>query len=345
MYLVGRLDVQYAKGFLGSLFLISVNNLKTKPLENNYNNSNNNNGGVPTAGSPTVIVAGTQPETKKTSVWWWIGGGALALVLFNKLSTSNTTDLSEDQKDILLEAGAGDPGELTLQPKDATPIVFTTGDSSMDIDKLTSIIDGHYAKYAATCEKISAKLQSDAATVFATVAILFGELPEGKVITEKSLDGYFKVLDIWSARFDSAMGIVSNAINNILIAQIAGLDKANKCTKWVYIRSEEITQTESTSKTAVVKNISKANNGFLGIAGKTKTSTSETLNSSLVTQTHNDKISFVPHCEKFQLDPVVVMSVLNSSSTSVALQYDLLSGVCAMAPKPENFLTNVPGNV
>lgn len=315
-------------------------------MENNNNNNSNGGNGAPN-NSPTVIVAGGQPEQKKkkNSVWWWIGGGALALVLLNRMSTKNTTDLSEDQKDILLEAGAGDPGELTLQPKDATPIVFTSGDSSMDIDKLTGIIDGHYAKYAATCEKISVKLQSDAATIFATVAILFGELPEGKVITEKSLDGYFKVLDIWSARFDAAMGIVSNAINNILVAQIAGLDKANKCTKWVYIRSNEITQTESTSKTAVVKNINKANNGFLGIMGKKKTSTSETLNSSLVTQTHNEKISFIPHCEKFQLDPVVVLSILNSSSTSVALQYDLLSGVCAMAPKPENFLTNVPGNV
>lgn len=307
---------------------------------NNSDNNNSNN-----QGSPTVVVAGGNPPEKKTSIWVWVGAGAAALYLLNRISTGNTTNLSEDQKDILLEAGAGDPGELTLQPKDATPIVFTTGDSSMDIDKLTSIIDGHYAKYEATCSKIASKLQSDASTVFATVAILFGELPAGKTITEKSLDGYFKVLDIWSARFDSALAIVSGAINNILIAQIAGLDKANKCTKWAYIRSNEITQSESTSKTAVVKNVSKANNGFLGIAGKTKTSTSETLNSSTVTQEHNEKISFIPHCEKFQLDPVVVMSVLNSSSVSVALQYDLLSGVLAMAPKPENFLTNVAGNV
>lgn len=309
-------------------------------MENNYNNNNGNGNG------PTVVAV-QGGEQKKSYKWLWIGGaGVAAIILINRSqSLGNSKDLSESQKDILLKAGAGDPGQLTLQPKDNSPQILTTGDSSMPYEQLESLVDEYYSRYAVTCGKIAAKMQTDAESVFANVAILFGELPAGKVITEKSLDGYFKTMEIWSGRFDSALGVVSNAITNILATQIAGIEKGKKCTKWVYIRSNDVTQTESTTKTAVVKNTNKANNGFIGLVGKKKTSLSETMNSSTVTQTYNEKITFIPHCESYQLDPIVVLSVLNASSVSVALQYDLLSGVMAMAPKPENFLTNVPGNV
>lgn len=296
--------------------------------------------------STSIVIEGDEPkETSSTKKYIILGAGALlALVVLNRIKTPTSKVLSQSQQDVLLNAGAGDPGVLTLQPVDKSPLVFTTGNSSMELAQLENIIDGYYSSYEATCARIASKLKTDASVVFDTVAMLFGELPAGKAITVKSLTGYFQVLEIWSSRFDSALSVVSNAVGQILIAQISGLSTANKCTKWVYIRSNEITQTESTAKSAVVTNISKVNNGLLGIIGKTKISTSETMNSSTVSQSFNEKVSFVPHCEQYQLDPIVVMSVLNSSAVSVSLQYDLLSAVLAMAPKPENFLTNVPAN-
>lgn len=85
-----------------------------------HSNSSNNLQYDQSASDTTVILESPEQSepfnTKKAVIW---GTGALlALIFLNKFKRTNVKELSQDQQDILLNAGAGDPGVLSLQPLD-----------------------------------------------------------------------------------------------------------------------------------------------------------------------------------------------------------------------------------
>lgn len=308
-----------------------------------HNNNNDYDTDTDPHGTLVVqpVVANPEPREKKNNkTILLVVAGAAGLFLLTRLSGPKVPPLTKAQEDLLLEAGSGDIEDVSTKPIDKSAPIYLSKDGSLTVEELDSLIDRHYAKYETKCAAIAGKLQTASENVFGTVAILFSTLPPGQVVTEAALTGYFKVLEVWASRFDFALKTVSEAVNGILINQIAGINSGQKCSQWAYIKSTDITQTNSSLKSAVVTNTGKTSSGFLGIVGKKKSSSSQTVSSSTVTSQLQEKVTFVPHCVSYQLDPSVVLSVLNSSSVALGIQYDLLNTVLALAPKPENFITN-----
>lgn len=289
-----------------------------------------------------LIVNSTPPSGgSNASKYLIIGGVGVAALLLLSRNKASVPPLTSDQKDLLLQAGTSDIKDVSVLPLDKSPRIMSSTSSALPVETLDTALKKHYSAYENRCAAISSRLKTDAVNVFATVAILFNTLPKGQIVTTAALDGYFKVLDIWSQRFDFALETVSKAVNQILVAQIAGLSTAQKCVQWDYIKSTDVTQSNSSLKSAVVTNTGRASQGFLGIIGKSQTNSSTIVNTSSVTATIQEKVTFIPHCKQYQLDPSVVLSVLGSSSAALSVQYELLSAVMAMAPKPEAFITNV----
>lgn len=269
----------------------------------------------------------------------------LGIVVFKKIFGSTFSHIKdavlspEDQ--LTLEkvlAGEAPPGALLASDK--SPTQFIVNGNQYTDAQIVTLSDGIAAKYALIGASIAASLKTEAATVFDSVIILMSNSGIAGEVSEKGLDLYFRVLDVWAKRFDSATIAVANAIADIAEATLDGIDNSSECVQTVFVKN--VTETSNTTDvsayTVTIEN--QSSGGFLGMNKKKR---SQETRESVKTLTRQDvrNISYIPHCVNWQLDVTQFAAVLASQALAVQFEYGLLSTVLAMAPKPSNFIRPV----
>lgn len=226
-----------------------------------------------------------------------------------------------------------------LLSNDSSPIAFTVpSGNEMTMEQRLSLLDQIAGKFSTEIDAIAINLATDAADVFNRLGLtLSGALPPGSIMTEKGLELYLLQLENWSKVYGITAGVVANEVTKIILgAQNADV---TSCTATTFVKdvTEESTSVQQTSSSVTVT--ATAKNGFLGIFGKKKRSESVTTAESIATRTDYRHVAYIPHCTKYELDPVKYDALIGTTVLGFKMQMASMKAIFAAAPDPFQFLT------
>lgn len=241
--------------------------------------------------------------------------------------------------------GALTPEEISNQlGSDSSPVAFTVpSGNQMSIEQRMSLVDKVGTKFNGVIDSIAASLATDAADIFNRLGLtLSGALPPGSVMTEKGLQLYLLQLENWSKIYGVTAGIVANEVTKIITG--AQNTDVTSCTATTFVKdlTEESTSTQQSAASVTV--VATAKNGFLGIFGKKKKAESVTTASSISTRTDFRRVSYIPHCTNYEVDPVKYDALMNTTVLGFKMQMAQLKVIFAAAPDPIKFLTPSKNN-
>lgn len=293
--------------------------------------------------APTIINKVEAQKKRDQKIIMWVIIAIIGIFVIRKLFKSSFSwapdaELTEYDEDTI-EGVLNGNNELGYSlPPDRSPAIIELSGTEMTDAEIVAMTNTLMDRYSGIAASIANKLGSDVRGVLDTAVIdLMMTGDEGTVSTGR-LDLYFRALEVWSGRFDSAMSSVTSGIAQIAAAQIEGINNATECTETILVKEvmESSTVTEDTYYQVTLENGSKG-----GFAGLFKKKSSKETRTTVTNFSRNDvrHIKYVPVCVDWQLDPTQLAGILAAGTLAIQMQYGLLTAVVNMAPKAAAFIT------
>lgn len=266
-------------------------------------------------------------------------GGALGIIaLMNRAGAGfwGSKELSDKDYEMLESAQQnGTIGDLLAN--DTSPVAFKVTNNTLTYEQRLTLISDLGTKYQSITDKIAENLQTTASDIYGRIGLtLSGSLPEGATMSERGLELYFKMLDIWSKNHAGIAFGVASEVTKLWLG--AAATDVTSCTSTTFVK--DVTETseaeQARSQSVVIKTT--ARNGFLGIVGRKKTTVETQLSSSMEKRTDTRKIVYVPHCTSVEVDPLKLEVLYNTTLMGVKLQMAQLIQSFNSCPDPLNFV-------
>lgn len=266
-------------------------------------------------------------------------GGALGIIaLMNRAGAGfwGSKELSDKDYEMLKSAQQnGTIGDLLAN--DTSPVAFKITNNTLTYEQRLSLISDLGTKYQSITDKIAENLQTTASDIYGRIGLtLSGSLPDGATMSERGLELYFKMLDIWSKNHAGIAFGVASEVTKLWLG--AAATDVTSCTSTTFVK--DVTETseaeQARSQSVVIKTT--ARNGFLGIVGRKKTTVETQLSSSMEKRTDTRKIVYVPHCTSVEVDPLKLEVLYNTTLMGVKLQMAQLIQSFNSCPDPLNFV-------
>lgn len=223
-----------------------------------------------------------------------------------------------------------------LLANDTSPVIITVSGSNLTYEERLNLVTGLGTKYQGIVDNIANNLATEAADVYGRIGLtLTGALPGGAQMTERGLELYLKILDIWSKNHGVVTTNVSTEVTKLWLG--AASTDVTSCTQTTFVKdvTEESTLEQGRASSVTIETTAKA--GFLGILGKKKNTTEVHLASSFENRTDKRKIVYTPHCTRAEVDPLKLEVLYNTTIMGVKLLYAQLRQSFGQCPDPLMF--------
>jgi hypothetical protein len=264
-----------------------------------------------------------------------LGVGALALLSGNAGFWNTDANLSDDDYKNL--AAAQQNGDISsLLKGDTSPNYFTVPNDTLTYEQRSQLVANIATKYSAIVDKIADNLATESADIYSRIGLtLSGSLEGGKTMTERGMELYLKMLDIWTKSHATTAATVASEVTKLWLG--AAVTDITTCTATTFVKDvTEESQVEQSRVSNVVVTTT-AKNGFLGIVGRRKKTTEQHLSSSMEKRTDTRKIVFVPHCTSYEVDPNKEEVLYASTVMAVKILMAQWRASYAQCPDPIQF--------
>lgn len=260
-----------------------------------------------------------------------IGAGVIGLsLLTNRLKSTTISNSDRTQLEGVLD---GEIKPKTVLSNDTSPLAFTIPSSGLTAPQRAQLIQVITSKYSSQAEVIAGHMSASVSSVFAGISALIEATPGSFSIASTEL--YFKCLEVWAARLDSAVASVTMGVAKI-ISDANANPTYKECTSYTFIKEiyESSTVTETNTFTTNFSN--KKKTAVFGLFGAKSADSSYTAVKSLVTDS-NRVIKFIPLCTDWDVDPNLLEASLASQQIGIVAQYAILKAIINTAPNPIDF--------
>lgn len=284
------------------------------------------------------IIVSTEGKKGISTTTILIGAGAILLLLYlfgrgrgavGSVPDASTNAADEDAINNVLDSDL--QGDYLL-PADTSPVVIPGGSAEMSEQEVIALVDSISAKYSAQAEAMALNLSTTVENVLTAGVVILAEAVGTGSITEEGMDLYWSVMEVWSKRFDNAVTSVSRSIADTAAASVEGINNAVECSETILVKEvfEESTLVNKSHYSVTIKN--GGTDVLMGILGSSKSSSEVRTGAKSSMRNDVRKITYVPTCVDWQLDPTQFAAIMANTSLSTQLQYGILQAVANMAP-------------
>lgn len=222
-----------------------------------------------------------------------IGEIALGLGVLFLLSRNETSVPSMTQQDYKFLESSQAKQLARIMAEDKTEWFYTSqGNTPRSAEETAVLLAKLKTRYVDNLELGQLNVPSD---ILSNALLTLLDMENVSVRTA-TLDMFVSLFNTWNLLFTNACVALGTSLAQILEKSGAAINNANECTKWTWVKNQELTNEQSSTSYASVSKTGssfKVGLGILGSGGK-QTTFSETMQSSVLKE--GSKITFVPRC-------------------------------------------------